>query len=366
MKNRKKIAFVIYGLGSGGAERVIVELANNLVESYEVFLITLVKTEPFYKPDQSIKLLHCSENTKTSTNPIMSTANGLYRIEKLRRILKNYKVELAIGFMTSSNIYAICASKLRGIPCIISERSNHNIKKLSKSLELVRNLSYKFCNYLIVQTNGNKNYYEKFLENSKIIVIANPISKDFENTRKTNIDVKKDKIILNVGSFKEGKAQYLLIKAFCNINDKDHRIVFVGDGPTKNDHIKLVKKLKLENRIVFAGKQKQISQYYNQAMIFVFTSEHEGFPNALLEALFFGIPTISTNCEHGPNDLITDGVNGFLIPVGDQQELEKKLTKLLQDKILQQNFSENAMKSTSKYNIADISASWRKYIETLI
>ncbi|MBC6997985.1 glycosyltransferase [Cytophaga sp. FL35] len=362
---KKRVAFVIYSLSSGGAERVISELANSLEKELEVFIITLVKTEPFYPLNKSIKLLYCSENPKTATNPIKSTINGLNRVRTLTKIIKSNKIQLTIGFMTSSNIYAIWASKRCGIPCIISERANHNIDQPPKLLAMVRDYSYKRCNYLVVQTEGNRLFYQKVLDSSKIVVIPNPLADSLASKIKLKQE-QRENVILNVGSFKNGKAQDLLIQAFSKLNINNWQLIFVGDGRNRTAFETLAKDLNVWENIQFVGKQKEIHEFYNKATLFVFTSEHEGFPNALLEALSFGIPTISTNCEHGPSDLINHGENGFLIPVGDPQALEEKMAILMSNKELQQKFRDNALSSTKKYQGESIVNLWRNYIFKLV
>lgn len=363
---KKKISFVIYSLNSGGAERVITELANSFVHDFDVFIITLVKTEPFYKLNPEVNLLYCSENIKNHTTPLKSIIDGVSRIRTLTKIIKKNNISLVIGFMTTSNIYAIWAAKLCRISCIVSERANHSIYKLPRLQALVRDISYKLCNYLVVQTDANKRFYSTKLSSSKIIVIPNPIAPALSTKRNLQLNKPKDNIILNVGSFKKGKAQELLISAFSNIDNEGWQVIFVGDGPTKQKNLDLTKQLKLENRISFVGKQQNVHEFYNNASLFVFTSEHEGFPNALLEALYFGIPTISTNCEHGPSELITNGENGFLIPVGDQKALEQKITTLINDKKIQKEFQSKSMISTKKYQIENIVEEWRRYIDKLI
>ena len=96
--------------------------------------------------------------------------------------------------------------------------------------------------------------------------------------------------------------------------------------------------------------------------IFAFTSKHEGFPNALLEALYYGVPSISTNCPHGPSDMINDGENGFLVPVGDVDTLAKKIQLLIESKKLQQKFSNAALESTKKYEMEHIAEKWMRII----
>ncbi|MDO6518277.1 glycosyltransferase family 4 protein [Zobellia uliginosa] len=362
----KRIAFLIYNLGSGGAERVVSSLANSLVDHYKVTIITLVKTEPFYTLRPEIDLLHCRDEIKTVTNPISSVYDGLVRIKTIYKLLKKNRIELLIGFMTTANIYAIWASKLAKIPCIISERANHEIYKLPKSIIKIRDFSYPHTNLLVVQTEGNKKFYENVIASSKIVVIQNPISPSLQSERELPRKEVDKKIILNVGSFKSGKAQDLLISAFANIPNDDWELILVGDGPNKKKFMQLADDLNISEKTSFEGKRTDIHNYYKKASIFVFTSEHEGFPNALMEALFFGVPSISTNCPHGPADLIQDKKNGYLVPVGDQVLLEEKMKRLMSQADLRTKFSQNSIKSTEKLKMATISEIWKKHIDQLL
>lgn len=356
-----KITFVIYGLGSGGAERAVTGLANHWVSCHDISILTLVKTKPFYPLDPKINLEYCLEDSKSTTNILQSLRDGLFRIKRVIEHLRKEKSEVVISFMTTSNIYTIWAAKWVGIPCIVSERSNHAVFPLPKKLSVLRNYSYKFCTLLIVQTIGNKNFYESFLPSSKIRVLPNAVATSLKKVRKTSLK-HKERIILNVGSFKNGKAQDLLIKAFAKIAPTDWRLVFVGGGPNLNQFKKLATEMNIAHQIDFEGQQKDIAQYYNKAGMFVFTSEHEGFPNALLEALYFGIPTISTNCPHGPADLIKDGVNGFLVPVGNQDALQQKMRQLMKDEGLRKKFSSKAITMTKRYEMEHIAKHWMNTI----
>ena len=90
--------------------------------------------------------------------------------------------------------------------------------------------------------------------------------------------------------------------------------------------------------LILVGQTKDIAYYYNISKIFAFTSVFEGFPNALTEAMHFRLPCISTDCPTGPSELIKNQENGFLIPIGNQQKLEKCLSDLISDKHLRQTF----------------------------
>ncbi|MET7030263.1 glycosyltransferase family 4 protein [Sediminicola luteus] len=360
-----KIAFVIYGLGSGGAERSVTGLANYFVNQHQVSIITLVKTTPFFELDPKVRLHYCLEQPKERTNPIQSITNGMVRIHRLVKLLKTEEAEVAISFMHTSNIYTIWAAKWLNLACVISERANHDVASLPKIQELLRNFSYPYSSRLIVQTEGNRKYYQKIIPSNQIEIIPNAVSFDLKSKRQLLKNF-SEKTILNVGAFRKGKAQDVLIRAFAKLSNTSWRLVFIGSGTDIDLYKALAVELGVSERIEFKGEQKDVSYYYNKASMFVFTSEHEGFPNALLEALYFGIPSISTDCPHGPADLITDGVNGFLIHVGDHEALVRKIDTLIEDQELQKSFSKKAIEQSSQYEIENIAKKWMVVIKSVL
>ncbi|MGY8913728.1 MAG: glycosyltransferase family 4 protein [Flavobacteriales bacterium] len=359
-----KIAFVIYGLGSGGAERSVTGLANYFVDQNQVSIITLVKTTPFFELDPKVRLHYCLEQPKERTNPVQSIKDGMLRIRKLVKLLKTIEAEVVISFMYTSNIYTILAAKWVGIPSIGCERSNHAVFRLPRIQEHLRKFSYQYLSKLVVQTQGNQKYYEGIMPARKITIIPNAVSESLQPQRQLPQNL-EEKIILNVGSFKNGKAQDLLIRAFAQINNPAWRLVFIGQGPNLEKFKVLANKLAVGDQIDFLGTQKDIATYYNKASLFVFTSEHEGFPNALLEALYFGLPCISTNCPHGPADLIEDGLNGFLVPVGNQEALQEKMTHLMKNKNLGHSFSKMAVAKSKTYEIEQIAEQWMDVLKSV-
>ena len=359
------ITFVIYGLQAGGAERAVTGLANFWAEKHQVTIITLVNSTPFYPLNPKIKRNYCLEQSKEKTTILQSLKDAILRLKKLKSLLKKENPDVVLSFMMKTNIYVTWIAKLLKIPCIISERANHDLNKLPKLQESIRNLSYRYISKLVVQTEGNKAYYQKTVELSKIKVIPNGVANSFIKQRNTQKE-QKEQIILNVGAFRNGKAQDLLIKSFANIKVPNWRLVFLGKGPNLEKFQNLTVTLGIADRVQFVGAQKDVASFYRKASLFVFTSEHEGFPNALLEALYFGLPCISTNCPHGPADLIQNGQNGYLVPVGSQEQLTRKITELIEDSELRTRFSIEAIASSSKYDMENIANQWMNLIESVV
>lgn len=353
---KKKIAFVIGALTPGGAERVISTLSNDLIEKFEVSIITFVKSDPFYRLDPRIRTIYCFDHIDKPSS-IFHSLKLNYRIgKKITAIVKKEQIDLLIGFITSANIIATIAAKFNGIPCLISERNDPLKKGIPHLWILLRKRIYPMANNLIVQTEKVKAIYTKMLNSERITVLPNPISSDLSKLRKTNGS--REKVILSVGRLNDDKRQDKIIRAVHKLNIKDWRVILIGNGPNKKKLTALIENYNLTEQIKILSDIKDVDRYYNEASIFVFTSKAEGFPNVLLEAMHFGVPCISTDCNFGPSDLIEDGVNGFLIPVDDQDKLTLKLEQLMNNENLQTQFSESAIQTTKKYMSKEVTNQW--------
>ena len=176
----------------------------------------------------------------------------------------------------------------------------------------------------------------------------------------------KENVILNVGRLTNQKAQDVLIKSFSQIEDKNWKLLIIGEGPKKKEYQKLIEKLDLKDRVIIKSKTKNIDKYYNSSRIFAFSSIFEGFPNALIEAMHFGIPCISTDCPTGPSELIKDGINGFLIPMNKEQVLTEKINQLISKEDLRLSFGKNGQKTVDKFKVDSVVERWNKIIKRCI
>ncbi|PQV47695.1 GalNAc-alpha-(1-_4)-GalNAc-alpha-(1-_3)-diNAcBac-PP-undecaprenol alpha-1,4-N-acetyl-D-galactosaminyltransferase [Jejuia pallidilutea] len=361
---KKKIGFVIPSLGPGGAERVVVSLANKLICKYNIHLILLYKeSNILYNVDERIIIHNCSEYLLKSTNLYQAFKNNYKTYNVISSYTKNNKIDCLIGFTTTSNILTVLSAKSNKIPCIISDRSNPYVNQLNWFWKTIRYLTYPLCNYLVVQTQLSKQFYA-FIKKDKLKVLPNPLSKDL--TEKRDSYVKKENIILYVARLDENKSQDTLLKAFSKLNLTDWKLVLVGDGNKRTEYEALAKKLNIYDRVIFTGRINNPDYYYNRAKIFAFTSKSEGFPNALIEALYFGLPCVSTNCPSGPSELIDEGRNGYLVPVDDFDLLHKKLNLLINDEKLRYNFSKYAKEKSKQYHVDEVSKKWEFLIKDLI
>lgn len=360
----KNIAFVLPSLSSGGAERVTVNLANGLCHIYNVHVITLAKGESFYHLDERIKLITCSESSIISKN-IWSALKNNYRLyNSLKRILNKNSIDLVIGFTITANVLSVLSAKRLKIKSIISERSNPNIYVPNTLWRNLRKLTYRYANRLVVQTKQNKLNFNNVIKTDRITILPNPIAQHLVN-KKTSIE-ERENIILTVGRLDENKAQHILIKAFAKLNANNWKLVLVGDGEERKNLEDLVFNLNLKDKVIFEGKRKNIHDYYNNSSIFSFTSRSEGFPNVLIEAMYFGLACVSTDCPYGPSEIIADTINGFLIGIDDVDALTEKLQTLIDNQKLRHYVGESAHHSASKYIPKHVIASWNELIKATI
>jgi len=362
---KKTIIFVLPSLNAGGAQRVVSTLANTLIEEYNVCIIVSYKCKSFYSINPDVKIEFCQPdyNYNSNPNPIQSIINNFRLVNRIVKILKRHKADIAIGFMPVTNVYTIIATKILKIPNIISERANPKYNSFGKAWTYIRKIGYRYADCLVVQTKANKDYFKTYVK-SNIEIINNPL--DLELLEKRNLQTPKENIVLNVGRLAFPKNQDLLIRAFSNIENTNWKLILVGDGKNFQDYKILIDSLNMQDKIILAGNIKDVYTFYNKSKIFAFTSQFEGFPNALIEAMFYGLACISTDCPHGPSEIIKNNYNGILIPVSDQNSLEENLSKLMQNDTLQNAFSKKAVETTLAFHPTDITLEWTNLINNMI
>lgn len=360
--SKPKIAFVIPSFSSGGAERVVSNLANFLITEYEVHIITLNKTEPFYPLDNKIVLHHCVDDIKPSNSIFTAIKSNWFLTKTIAEIVKTNKIQLLIGFMTTSNILSIISGRLLQIPVIISERNNPSKESTPRIWRILRRLIYRFANYTVVQTEPIKQYYNKSIQESRLTIIPNPIYMDL-SMKNIIGNGDSEKIILNVGRLSPQKAQDILIKAFAKTDNNGWKLIIAGEGEDRSKLEGLINELEIQHKIELAGRIKNISDMYSRAKIFAFSSLYEGFPNALIEAMYFGLPCISTDCPTGPSELISNGENGFLVPMNDVDSMADKLGILMNDMDQRKLFGERAQKTVEIFKVKNVIKQWKKIID---
>jgi len=400
---KKHIAMYIGSLNKGGAERVMVNLAEYFFgRGYHVTLITtyladdeyevphgnwsLTEKDGFIKtevlnPDDELKYVYLKKENDGIDRVFTALmpderggrlANFKRRISKLRNTFKEINSDIILSFLGKNNVMAINAARGLGIPVVVSVRSNPSREYGSKGLNLSMNMLFPKAAGVVVQTTGAKEYFKDSIQ-KKCRILPNSIHPDFINKEIVPFE-NRTKTIVSVGRLDDNKNQILLIKAFAKIADKhsDYRLVIYGDGPSKNKFMDEAKSLGLlDKNIFFMGNVSGVADKIKESEIFVLSSKQEGMPNALIEAMALGLCCISTDCPcGGPKDLINTKENGILIPMGSDdamvESLSNALSEVIADRELSKKMSEAAVSVRQEYSPDRINLMWEEYFEELM
>lgn len=353
-----KILFYINTLGKGGAERVVSNLVNYLSAFHDVTLLNSFKVNDEYPVEKSINHIYLDDNNCKSR-----LKKNYCRIKKLRRVLKKGAFDIAISFMAEPNFRLVIASiGLKNLRTIISVRNDPEREYSGFMGRIIGKVILPFANGCVFQTSDAKKWFPKKLQN-KSKVILNAVEERFF-TEAVCDDNRKD--IVTCGRLTNQKNHKLLIEAFSIIsNSTDDNLVIYGDGNMLNELKELVSKKNLEKRVLFAGTTNNVPAAIKNAKVFVLSSDYEGLPNVLMEAMTLGVPCISTDCPcGGPRSIIINGDDGVLVPVNDSNALAIAMKNLLDDSSFANKIGNNARKKAiTDFNKNIIYGQWKDFIE---
>ncbi|WP_336149007.1 glycosyltransferase [Acinetobacter radioresistens] len=345
---------IIPSLGSGGAERVLSGLANDWIarKSCTIEIVVLMKSDDFYEINKNIKIHRLNYNANNSSK-IFSL---IKLIVKLRALIQSVKPDICFSFIRQSNIITLLAS--RGIKCkvVISERDSPETP-ISSFYNYLRKKLYPLCDGLIVQTQFYKEFVLNNIGNINQQVIPNPVRDIFTE------NIIRENIIICVGRLIPIKGHKYLIEAFSKCINKDGwELVILGDGILRKQLLRQAEELGIQNQVKLMGATRQVDQWLAKSSIFAFTSLSEGFPNALAEGMSASLPCVSFNCITGPQDLIENEKNGFLVEVGDIDNFSKNLDILIQSKELRQKIGIRAKSVANNLNFIKISERYFSFL----
>ena len=357
----RRILFYINAINGGGAERVIIQLAKHFsADGYECRLLTSFRDEEFeYDIPDEIRR-DSIENKEIRDGRLKK---NIRRIKELRNYCKEFEPAILVSFMAEPNFRAIIATRGIKTKCLISVRNDPD-REYSGFLRPVGKWILPFSDGCVFQTELAQKWFSKRLQ-KKSKVILNEVSHDFFNIVRD--DTSKD--IIAIGRLYEQKNYFMLIEAFSLIEDKtNENLMIYGDGYQRGEIEKYIVNKGLVNRVFLMGQTSDIISVLKKAKIYVLSSDYEGLPNALMEALAAGVPSISTDCPcGGPAMLIENGVSGYLCEVNNPRILSEKMLKLLLDDNLQRQFSNEAkMRAQKMFSPEKIYFEWKNYIENVI
>jgi len=340
-EKRKNILFVVPSLGGGGAEKVCLNIIKYI--NREKFIPSLVLFEK-----RGVYLDEIPEDVVLYDLKKRSRFDFFKLVYRLAYVVyPKVKPDVVISFLSYANFVNILtrAFSLSIKPnIVISERTYSSISLKYTKLKMIKLIFmkkvYPWADRIVTVSSGiNKDLTKSFnISSEKIKLISNGV--DLAEIEKFSMEPVTNKffndkipVIISCGRLVRSKNYPILLSALYKVLRKhDAKLLILGEGIEKDNLIKLSNRLGLANRVFFLGFRKNPFKYIAKADVFVLSSIYEGYPNVLIEAMACGTAVISTCCPSGPEEIITDGVNGLLVPVGDADAMSKAILELLKDK----------------------------------
>ncbi len=330
-----RIALYLPTLRGGGAERAMLDIARGLTQRGLSVDLVLVRSEGHY-----LELVPKEVNLIDLHSKGTATA-----LPRLIRYLRQERPDTLLSTLSPTNIMALLAGKLffKHIRVIVRQANTFSMKYVDSSFTGRMKLSlekylWPFANAVVANSQGVADDIRQVAPSAAhlVKVILNPVVWP-DHAEKAALAVDhpwfKDAqipILLSVGRLIPVKDHSTLLRAFAEVvKSRPARLVILGEGADRGKLIALAQKLGIADVVDLPGFHLNPFAYMAKASLFALSSVHEGFPNVLVQAMACGTPVVSTDCPHGPREILEDGKWGRLVPVGDWQSLAEAVLRTL-------------------------------------
>lgn len=365
-----RITLIIPALTSGGAERVLVLLAQGFLQRrHTVSVITLSsKDTDFYSLPPAIERVALNVRQK-SLNLLHGVWNTIVRFIRLRQAVKETQPDTVISFMAPMNIFTSLALFQTKYPKIGTEHCSPKIIPCEQRWEMLRHFAYLNLNKVVsVSQDVNKDL--NWLPEAKKTVIYNPfitIPDMADQLRLApGVDPNK-KWITSMGRLTYQKGFDLLLTAFQAVANQypDWQLLILGEGELKHDLENLRDQLRLSEQVVFTGAINPPFPILQNSDLFVMSSRFEGFPMAHGEALACGLPVIATDC-FGVRELIRDGIDGILVPNEDVTALAAAMSRLMSSEVERNCLASRATEVLERFSLDQVLDEWETLMDEVL
>ncbi len=405
----KKICFMQYNLLGGGAERRVCTLANYFVEKgYPVDIGLYGVPDVAYELDPRVKVTFIRRNTYEYRNALerlgyqlevffqntfmalpAACVDNVYtlltrkpgrlkeKVERhywkrneytlpIRQYIKNRPDAVFVTMMVSNYLAIMDVieedyQKTICNPFVVMDCSDPK-KNATPEVARKRNKYYPMAARSVVQTQGAKDYFPPEVQKN-MVIIPNPVKMDLPEPYVG----KRTKTVVNYCRLTAQKNLGLLIDAFSDFHKThpEYQLHIYGEGELRQELVEKIQEMGLSHCAAISNFDAHIHEKIVDAGMYVSTSDWEGFPNSLLEALSIGLPCISTDCDFGPRDLIENNVNGILIPMNDRQALYEAMCRIAEEEAFAKQLGEAAIKTREIYSADKIGQEWLRLLQSV-
>lgn len=325
-----KIAFLILNLSNGGAERVISILSEELVKKGNQITLILerrVEDEYYIHPEVTVFTMDSYGYDRKNGNSISRT---IKRVHTIRKIIKKDLPDVVIPFIGNlirDTYFAQLGLKCRFIPAV-----RNNLSDMTGMEKKLLDFIFSKSDAIFLQNNEQKKFLSKNAE-SKAFVVPNPISRIFIECGKNRLNSCRLLNYVTLGRLVPQKNHIMLINAFVEAHKSNGEITLdiYGVGDLYDKLQSLIDRLQANKFIRLMGRTNDSANTLLKYDVFVLSSDFEGMPNALMEAMATGMLCISSDCPTGPHDLIGNNERGILFEVGKMKQLEDIIVSVSRD-----------------------------------
>ena len=355
----KRILFVTKNMEFGGAQKKIVDLANGLYEKgFEIAILVFDRRD-----EKCVRIKDLTPGIQVIApppylnHPVISVRRGIYETVKA---VRQWKPEIVYSNLWNTNPFVVVAGRFFGARIVLevsnSERNELEGKKHKALVKFYRKNVFRLADAIIAVSEGVEREVRHIYKVTHVQTVYNCI--DIENVierSKAQEDVPHEylrgnlPVLVAVGRMHRQKGYAHLLEAFKIVNETtEARLIIVGDGNLKEELHRTAGSLGIDSKIAMVGETEPYT-YMRHGDIFVLSSLYEGFGIVLIEAMSLGIPVISTDCDHGPREIIENGKNGLLVPVADPPKMASEIIRLIRDKKLRDTLGEEAQKRSQDF-----------------
>lgn len=372
----KRILFVTKNLHlGGGAEKQIVEIANGLHE--KGFAVSVLVFETKSEKNIRTKDLNPEIEIIHAGSPYLWPFM-LRAVREIFRTNSMWKPDALYSRIWNTKPAAAIAGKLLGIKVVLGEAvspGNSLVDDLPlrwriwpKSFALFyRKKIYDLADAVVAVSEGAARETGEFFRLDKVVAIQNGIDVDDIKEKSRTPDTVPHEyfrdgcpVLVATGRLARQKGFEYLLEAFSILSEElDARLIIVGGGKMKDALRLKAESLSISHKVDMVGETEPYP-YMRRGDIFVLSSLYEGFPNVLLEAASFAMPIVSTDCPHGPGEIIENGKSGFLVPVADSEKLAEAVLKLLRDEKLRMSVGKEAEKRARYFTREKMASGYEK------
>lgn len=352
-----KLVLLGYFHGYGGAEKSIIMLANAMADrGHKVTMIALVAEKVAYPISDSVEVVELK-----STHGTNRFFAALERYRGLKRALFTIEADIVVSFWIQPVYFCALMRKKNWSRLIYSERGDPSDSEYRGILGILRTLSLPKVDGFVFQSEASKKYFDSRVQ-KKGVVIQNPLL--IPEISIVPPEARKS-VIVSVGRLHPQKNHLLLIKAFSGFVRKhpEYLLEIYGEGELHNDLQQEIDQLDLTNRVILKGAVPDLHSRIANSSMFVLSSDYEGFPNTLIEALALGIPCITTDWKPGAaKEVFSGGIKGVIVRTSHVQSLQVEMCKMAENPMSYSSCIKNASLIRSRLNPENIYGQWEDFL----